>query len=298
MLPFVAAEGGTRDDEAVLAAFGIGRDALLGRGGEASIFALGAGRALRVLHPGGDIDQLRRNRELLGELAVTAVPFRLPEILEVGEIQGRTYAIERRLPGSSVMELLGRVEGHERDRLVVAYLEAASALGDLYPRGWDYFGELATAEPLRAPTWRDFLVQRAARSLQTAGYPFDRIDAGGLAADLPEPPRPEFVHIDAFAGNMLADGTEITAVLDIGYACVAGDRRLSPLAAAAYLEPWPEIAPFARERDREVARSWLRSAGLADLFEPARRWLAAYWTFAVDDAPLRAWCQSVLLPSG
>jgi len=294
MMSLVTADGSS--NEAVLTAFRIGPDALLGRGGEASIYALDDDRVLRLLHPHGDIDQLCRNQALLGDLVASAVSFRLPEILEIGEIQGRTYAIERRLPGSSVLELLGTTEGIERDRLVEAYLEAASTLGDLHSDGWGYFGELATAQPLRAPTWRDFLAQRAARSLATAGHPLDEIDAAGFAADLPEPTRAEFVHLDAFAGNMLADGTAITAVLDIGYACVAGDRRFSSLAAAVYLEPWPEVAPFTRFRDREVARSWLRSAGLSDVYEPARRWLAAYWAFAVDDAALQAWCRSVLLP--
>ena len=293
MMSLVTADGSSND--AVLRAFRIGPDALLGRGGEASIYALDDNRALRLLHRHGDINQLRRNQALVGDLVASAVSFRIPEILDIGEIQGRAYAIERRLPGCSVLELLATTEGIDRDRLVEAYLEAASTLADLHSDGWGYFGELATAQPLRASTWQNFLARRAARSLATAGHPFDEIDAAGLAADLPEPTCAEFVHLDAFAGNMLADGTAITAVLDIGYACVAGDRRFNLLAAAVYLEPWPEVAPFIRARDREVARSWLHSAGLSDIYEPARRWLAAYWAFAVDDAALQAWCRSVLV---
>jgi len=138
---------------------------------------------------------------------------------------------------------------------------------------------------------------RAAQSFAAAGPPWDQIDAGGLALDLPEPTRPEFVHLDAFAGNMLTDGAGITAVLDVGYTCLAGDRRLDPLAATVYLEPRPPLFPFATARDQQIARAWLRSAGLLDLLQPARRWLAAYWAFAVDDAPMQEWCRSVLFPS-
>jgi len=40
--------------------------------------------------------------------------------------------------------------------------------------------------------------------------------------------------------------------------------------------------------------SWLRTAGLEDLFDPVRRWLAAFWAFALDSPDLRSWCVGVL----
>ena len=285
-------------NKAVLAAFGLGTDdEPLGRGGEAATYALDGDRILRVLHPGGDIDQIRRNKALLRDLNASAVSFQIPEILEFGDIGGRAYGIERLLPGSSLVELLKTIEGPERDHLIESYLEAAHALGDLRRGGWNFYGELAIAQPVRTETWREFLTKRAAKSLAKAGYPLDQVDAAGLALDLPEPARPEFVHLDAFAGNMLTDGARITAILDFGPTCIAGDRRFDPLAAAVYLEPQHLLLPISTTRDMDVARSWLRSVGLLDMLEPARRWLAAYWAFAVNDAPLQSWCRSVLLQS-
>jgi putative membrane protein len=290
---------GDSSNKAVLDAFGLASDdEPLGRGGEAAIYALDSDRILRVLHQGGDTDQIRRNKALLRDLRRSAVPFQIPEILEFGEIAGRTYAVERLLPGRSLMELLKTVEGPKRDHLIESYLEAAQGLGDLRPDGWKFYGELATAQPLQTETWGEFLITRAAKSLAKAGYPLDQVRAEGLALDLPETARPEFVHLDAFAGNMLSDGERITAVVDFGSTCVAGDRRFDPLAAVAYLEPQHLNLPISRPRDGEVARAWLRSAGLLDMLEPARRWVAAYWAFAVNDAPLHAWCRSVLLQSG
>jgi aminoglycoside phosphotransferase len=283
--------------EAVLAAFGVTSDAFLGSGGEASIYALDEHRVLRVLHSGKDAGQPRRAQALLRDLVRSAVPFHLPEIMEVGETGGRVYAIERRLPGRSMLEVLHSAEGPDRDRLIEAFLLAAASLGDLRPEGWAFYGELASAEPLRAATWREFLTMRAAQSLAAAGPPLDRIDPEALASDLPEPTRAEFVHLDAFAGNVLANGTGITAVLDLGYACVAGDRRFNPLVAAAYLDPRHDLFGYSTDRDRDIAQGWLRSLGLLDLLEPTRRWLAAYWAMAVDDLPLQAWCRSVLFPS-
>lgn len=282
------------DNGAVLRAFGLpsGSAALVGRGGEATTYALGTDRVLRVLHAGTGTDKIYRSWELLKDLTPSAVPFRLPDILQVGQVAGRAFAIERRLPGLSLEQLLTTITGSERDRLIESHLEAALLLGDLRPEPWDFYGELAAALPVRAKSWRKFLSARAAKSLAEGGYPFGNVDTDALASDLPEPERISFVHLDAFAGNMLSDGIKITAVLDFGPTCIAGDRRFDPLATAAYLEP--EHFSVATTRDQQVARSWLRSAGVLDMLEPVRRWLAAYWAFAVDEARLQEWCRSIL----
>jgi hypothetical protein len=102
------------------------------------------------------------------------------------------------------------------------------------------------------------------------------------------------VHLDAFAGNMLTDGARITAVLDIGVTSIAGDGRLDPLSAAVYLAS-PDITPTATPADADVAMSWLRNAGLFEWFEPARRWLAGFWSAAYDDPRVLKFCQGVLL---
>jgi hypothetical protein len=93
---------------------------------------------------------------------------------------------------------------------------------------------------------------------------------------------------------MLTDGTRITAVLDIGPSSIAGDRRLDPLAAAVYLTS-REITPTSRASDVDVIMSWLRARALDQWFEPMRRWLAAYWSFALDDLAVTTWVRSVLL---
>jgi aminoglycoside phosphotransferase (APT) family kinase protein len=128
--------------------------------------------------------------------------------------------------------------------------------------------------------------------LKAAGPRFAFLDPAGLAAALPEPDRPALVHLDAFAGNMLAKDGRITAVLDFGGVPIVGDRRLDPLAAAAYLDP--DITPTASDADRAVAQEWLAERGLADLYDAARRWLAAFWSAAIDDVRLHEWCGSIL----
>ena len=84
---------------AVLRHFAIDSDAVLGHGGEAWVYALDDARVVRVLHSGGSADDIERRQRLVDELARAPRTFALPEVFEVGEIEGRVFAIERRLVG-------------------------------------------------------------------------------------------------------------------------------------------------------------------------------------------------------
>jgi len=176
--------------------------------------------------------------------------------------------------------------------LLHAYLETAAQIGDLEVRR-PWFGELIGSNTIRTNSFQEYLKKRAARSLKAAGPELSAVYPTRLAASLPEPDRPLLVHLDAFPGNMLAEGREITAVLDVGPSCCMGDRRLDPLAAAIYLHP--SITPQATDRDRSVAQVWLANGGLLHLYEPVRKLLAAYWSFATNDISLYHWCRSILM---
>ncbi|MCA9924373.1 MAG: phosphotransferase [Anaerolineales bacterium] len=280
--------------EAILHKFQVQPDALLGHGGEAFVFALDDGRILRIAHAGTSQQDLIDRAALLSELAPGAaqLPFAIPAVLEIHQIDNRVLTIEPRLPGRPLPDVLLETGGSARANLIRAYLDAAARLGDLsLHRPW--YGEIRRDNAIRTAVFADYLVQRAAAGLQAGGAAFRRIDPQQLAAALPTPDQPEFVHLDAFAGNMLAADGKITAVLDFGAVCLMGDRRLDPLTAAIYLTP--AITPSATDDDRAVAQAWLVEHDLDVWFEPAQRWIAAFWAFAHNDKALFEWCQSVLL---
>jgi len=277
----------------VLRAFGLGPDDYLGHGGEAWVYALGPDRVLRVLHQGGRADDVRTRDALVAELRGGMTGLSLPELLEVGERAGRVYAIERRLQGRSVLSALAHVDGATRTQLIEAHLDAAAILGDLSLERRGYFGDLIDPQPIRCATWHEYLDARSTRNLAGSVPPFTALQSEDFASGLPEPDVGRFVHLDAFAGNMLTDGATITAVLDIGVTSVVGDRRLDPVASAAYLLSM-DISPTRRDSDDDIVLGWLRNRGLIDLLEPARRWLAAFWTFAIDDPRVLRWCTEVL----
>ena len=286
-----------RADRRVLAAFGIDESSFLGRGGEARVFAIDAERVLRLPHPGITVDQLDERRWLLAAIASTRASVARPEVLEHRLIDGRTVVVERRLPGRNAIDALAE-EGTDREALIRDHLDVSRSIADL-PCPADQFGELIGEDAIKTASFGDWAAARLNVSLRRAGPEFASVDPDALTAALiaalpePEPAHPRLVHLDAFLGNMLADRNRITAVLDFGSMSIAGPPDLDPLINAAYLDP--EITPTAAEEDRSVARAWLRQAGLVSAVEPARRWIAAYWTGAIDDLRVRQWCARVLL---
>ena len=282
-------------DEVVLARFGIGRSDVLGEGGEATVYALDADRVLRLPRADVPATALVARRRLIDQIHAPA-PFALPEVLEHVDVDGRTVVVERRLPGRNALQVLGE-PGTDREALVRSHLDAAAAIADL-PCPTSAFGEVWGSSSISSERFEAWATARLAASLMHGGDRFAQVDATHTTRDLvanlvePEPPAPVLVHLDAYLGNMLADGHRITAVLDFGPMAIGGPADLDPLAATAYLAP--EITPTASDEDRAVARAWASERGLVDGLGPAERWLAAYWTFAADDAELQRWCRRIL----
>jgi aminoglycoside phosphotransferase (APT) family kinase protein len=293
----LAAVGSRRRDREILAHFGIDESALLGRGGEARVFALDADRVLRLPHPGVEAGALEERRGLLAAIAAPGWRVALPEVLEHREVAGRLVVIERRLPGRDALAALGE-RGRDRDALVRDHLDVARAVAGL-PCPADRFGELTGPHRIGAASFGEWAEARLAASLATGGAAFAGLDPAALTRDLltalpqPEPARPVLVHLDVFLGNMLADGDRISALLDFGPMTIGGPPDLDAVVAAAYLAP--EITPTARDGDRRTAREWVAEAGLAGALGPAERRNAAYWTGSPDDERLRRWCARILL---
>jgi aminoglycoside phosphotransferase (APT) family kinase protein len=278
----------------VIHALGAGPHALIGQGGESWVLGLDDQRIARINRPGATREAVESRNGMLAELGTVgdSVPFAIPQVLTTDLIEGYFVTIERRLPGRPLEQLLVESKGEARASLVRAYLEAADKIGDLeIARPW--YGDLFDSGSIRTASFGAYLERRATRSLNAAGPLFDQVEPTALVRQLPEPDGAALVHLDAFPGNMLADGQTITAVLDFGFSCVMGDRRYDPLTAAAYLTP--EITPGASEADWRVAQEWLVARGLAELFYPVQQWIAAYWSFATDDPGVHQWCRTILL---
>ncbi|HEX6254814.1 MAG TPA: NYN domain-containing protein [Euzebyales bacterium] len=282
-----------REDRVVLAHFGVDESALLGRGGEARVYGLDDERVVRLSHPGTDLAMLRQRRRLLDDLAGGDIGVALPRVLEQHVIAGRGVSVERRLPGRDALDVLD-ADGTDRAALVRDHLEVARRIATL-PCPLRRFGPIIGDAPT-AETFRAWSVARLGARLARGGPAFAGIDpvavTDDLLAVLPPADRPVVAHLDAFLGNMLADGDRISAVLDFGGLTAGAIADLDPLLAVAYLAP--EITPTAVDADRATARAWVADVGLDRAVVAARRWAATMWAGEPDDQPLRQWCRRVL----
>lgn len=279
------------DDLPILTALDMADALLIGFGGEARVYAADQQRVLRLLHPGATLAGALARADFLGEIARGAkhLPFATPEVERVLEIDGRIAIFERRLPGVPLSESLARTSGQERQTALESYFNAALSIRDI-ALSRDYWGDLLGEAAIRTDTYRDYLRERVIQTRNRAGALAFLLDPS-IAEAMPDCGAAGFVHFDLFPGNVLMNNGTVSAVIDFGATAMLADPRLELWSAAAYLDP--EISPNATEADRAFAQNWLARHGLDADYPKARRWIAAYWSFAQDDPKVMAWCRSV-----
>ena len=285
--------------DAALRRYGLTEADLLGHGGEAHVYAIDEHRVLRIHHQEA-ASYTRRIGELYGQLDRSAVPYALPEVLEVhgdGEV---SWSVERRLPGRALDVLVPTLRGPDRARALTAYVDGAAAFGALgVPAGWvGVYGELFTAERLRADRWGDLLVARLALQLDQAAPLLDAVvpalDAVrtrllGEARIEPDAPA-TLVHGDWFPGNvLLGDDLEVSAAIDLGWLTVVGPADHDVRSAVVFFEVHPWLEPGDAEVLVAAAERHLGPDAPA-LIDRTRRFEQARFAFVADDEHLHRWC--------
>lgn len=277
----------------ILAYLGHPQATLLGAGGEAQVYALDDAHVVRILRGGAALADAEQRAGLMAEIKTGALhlKFQVPSADSVQAWNGRVFSVEPRLSGQPVSQLLKGMSGPERADLLIDYLSVADRIRTISIHRPDYGPLLGDAE-LCATDWKGFLRARVERSL--ASCPTDLRPAVAAMRDivLPVPTQAALVHMDYFPGNVLAQGSTVTAVLDFGPSTIVGDARMEAWSAVAYLDS--EISPNATDADRALAMGWLAEHNLMAHYPNAKRWLAAYWSFAADDPALMRWCRRIL----
>jgi aminoglycoside phosphotransferase (APT) family kinase protein len=276
----------------------------IGHGGEATVYELTGGRALRVFHrkPHATADL----RAFYDQIAAAPVSFALPQIIEQGEDDGIAYSVDRLLDGRPLDALLPQLSGNERQRALLSYTDAAFEIASL-PVARDQYGEfLRDDDAIARASWSDYLLARMQRSLRASAWlatHVERLDL--LVAALAEriralpPARKALVHGDYFPGNVLiaADQT-VAAVIDFGPMTVIGDPSLDLVSALIFLEVVPGNTPA----DTEFGRARLVDPAGASILEAIttyRAWYAVRFApYRNDDPNLYAWCVASLQQAG
>src|SRR5215210_4852410 len=92
---------------------------LLGQGAESAVYELDADTILRVSKSRDDMRAHFLALKALYQAAATVVPFRVPGILAVGTVDGRTASIEQRIPGRPMSSVLPNLDEADRRRLLL-----------------------------------------------------------------------------------------------------------------------------------------------------------------------------------
>ena len=276
----------------------------LGHGGEAVVWALDDTRVLRV-HRQPQADHARRVAAFIDGLDRDAAPFALPELLEVGETDGTTWAIERRLPGRPLDVVLRGLHGDARRRALRAYLDGAAQVRRLgVPAGWtDRCGEVLMQPQARAERWGDLVAAQLQRQFDLARPVLehevphlDEVEATILADAAAEPDVDELavVHGDYFPGNVLVGpDLQVTAVLDWSWLTVVGDPEHELRSATVFLRGsrtgTAEDEAYCTEL---LVERW--GEGARTRVERARRFEAVRFSPYAEDPGLHGWCVDVL----
>jgi hypothetical protein len=283
----------------VLAAHGLGPDDKLGEGGESEVYALDPDHVLR-LHRREAAAYTRAIGVLYDGLDRGAVPYALPEVLEVHQDGDVSWSVERRLPGRAMGELLPVLRGEDRVRALTSYIDGAAAFGRLgVPLGWrGGHGELFTDEQLRADRWGDLLAERLrlqrdrARPVVAGEAPdFDRAAGHVIAEARTEPDcPPTLVHGDWFPGNvLLGDDLQVSASIDLGWLSVVGADDHDVRSAVVF----HEVRPWRQPEDTSVllaAAARHLGVGATEAIDRTRRYEQLRFAMVTDDDHLHLWC--------
>ena len=285
------------DESAILSAFGITADALLGSGGEARVFALDEERVLRIQAPGdaGPDEQLAR---LLDSWAGIDLGFALPRVLQQARWEHQNYSTEIRLPGMPMAHWLASTDEPEARRTgLLSLLDASERLREL-PVPRPGFGRVLADEQHFGS-----LVDLLAAQIEVGV----RHSAGALAASVPDLDRrierllrrladrvvaPAFCHADFAPTNVLVDDRgQVTAVLDFSVHALAADPVLDEVAAVAFLEltSYSGNSDDAAWLQRRLAERLGADGWLIDAY---RQYYGLYYAM---DPELIPWCAAQLL---
>jgi putative membrane protein len=284
---------------AILRRFGVGDGDLLGAGGESWVYALDETRVLRV-SKGGDLRRyLARLKRFYRTLPLRS--FALPTVLEIGAELGTSYAVEARLPGVALSEVLPGLAGAEREQALERYLDTAEELGDvMFPA--EPYGQLLADDPTTAPSWQAYLSLVVERAVRENGLEDDVPHLATVVTDtlagfaaLPDPPR-ALVHGDYFPGNVLVSGDlTVAAVIDFSPHTVVGDPFLDVAGALIFLE----VVDGYRAEDSAILHALIRRRYGPDIdaiLRLYRRYYAFYFSNAKDERTLSRWCVDSLQP--
>jgi Ser/Thr protein kinase RdoA (MazF antagonist) len=284
----------------LLQQFGITSTALLGKGGESSVYALDRTRVVRIYGRGASLAYIQARANFYTQLAARRPAFAIPLVLDHGVIDEHPYTIEQRMHGHDFARILPQLTGQDRARALISYLNVSTQIGTIeFPDA--PFGEMLLPHgALQRRTWPQYLWDRVQQTLSTS--------RGDVVQDVPQLdrllaafytrmqqllriPTKALVHGDYFPGNVFIDDTlTVYGVGDFGYSTVVGDPQMDVAGAVIFLE----VVSGYQESDTQLLLHHLQTrpdSVSADCIDLYRIYYSLYFSFCkYSDPPLYVWC--------
>lgn len=208
---------------------------LLGKGGEGYIYSYGRDAVIKIYNNTSK-DYLQNLAKLQKFISKKNLPFSTPEIQEIGCIEGTYFTIENRLTGVSMDQKFPTLERKSKYKLLKNYYEAIKTLNNIEMSELPYGNIVQRDTTITDHTWQGFLIKKMKQRVEKAG---ERLRKDVLDLDMRlqqfegiinmklNTDKKYFVHADYFINQVLVnEKNEITAVLDISYHAVVGDKKL------------------------------------------------------------------------
>lgn len=289
--------GGGDVNAAVLDHYGLTEANRLGSGWESSIYALNPTQILRIPNPEPEVEVRVRARAAF-TAGLPVMPFDVPRVREIKYVAGVLVAIEDRIAGRALVEMLPELTGERRRRALAAYLDTAEAMAAMTIDG-DY-GDLLVPEPLRCAHWGEYLAKRlegfAADEVLASAVPGFAEKVARLTARLLALPDPEkrIVHGDIWPPNvMLDEGLRVTGLIDFSVTTRVGDTVMDLAGAVQYIRIGnPNAADdFGYLMGLIEAR---HGATLRELLGLYGVWIAFSWAYNHDEPVVYPWCLAMI----
>ncbi|MCW6512075.1 phosphotransferase family protein [Lichenifustis flavocetrariae] len=271
----------------------------LGEGDEAEVYALDQDRIIRFFKRHVDPTYIAKRGAFYAGLDASTVAFAIPSIIEHGIDGDVCYSIERRIPGSSLVDLLARLKGEAREDALTAYAGAVTAIRRIGYNGHVGYGEVMADPPIRSDTWKTCVLTKAETCLRESRIRLrDGIVEPERALRILErmlayhgPVERHLVHGDFYSANVIveAEGT-VTGVIDFGPLTLVGDWRLDAASALLYLTGMDGIT----EEDKKVVHSCLTAIGLREQDVALYRLFYAFLFLDTKKAALLDWCRGTI----
>ena len=293
-----------RGEAELLAAFGLGRDQLVGSGGESEVFAIDHDRVLRLYRNGHEAPRqtAAQLQALYQSWRASDIGLELPLIIEMGERSGRFFTVDRRFSGRNFSGWLQHADMTERRPALISFLDATERVQQL-PSPVPGFARLVgDGAPLQFGTLAELLSSMLKGPTQSSRDQLER-DIPDVAAvwnqlhsDLAQRSVvPALVHGDVCPPNAyLSQGPQgpvVTGIADFSPHTVHADPLMDVAGALIFLE----LEPYA---DAAADAAWLEAVAVERHGRQIVRWIDVYRRFygfyfsnAYEfDPTLYAWC--------